>query len=133
MVRALLAAKRGGIVNIASMAVHGGGPRVTPYSASKAALANLTRNVAAAHAADGIRCNAILPGWMDTRGEDLIQRRFHAADDGWRERAAGALPMGRLVDPDHVAFLATYLLGGMSGVMTGALVDFDQNVPGTWA
>ena len=69
---------------------------------------------------------------MDTPGEDETQRRFHGAQDGWLEAAEARQPMGMLVKPDHVAGLASYLLSDASGVMTGALVDFDQNVAGAY-
>ena len=124
------AGQPGSIVNIISMAAHCGGPLVTPYSASKAALANLTRNFANAFAARQIRCNGIMAGWMDTPGDDAIQRRFHGHDDGWQAAVAKDLPMGRLVDPDELAGLAAYLLSAGSGLVTGSLIDFDQRVLG---
>lgn len=131
LVRHLLAGARGGsIVNIVSMAAHCGGPRVTPYSASKAALANLTRNTANAFADRAIRCNAIMAGWMETPGDDAIQRAFHNRKAGWQKEVAAGLPAGRLADPNELAGLAAYLLSRESGVMTGALIDYDQNVRG---
>lgn len=120
----------GSIVNIVSMAAHCGGPMVTPYSGSKAALANLTKNVANAFARKHIRCNGILAGWMDTPGDDAIQRKLHGHGDGWQESVAESLPMGRLARPEELAGLAAYLLSPDSGVMTGALIDYDQNVLG---
>lgn len=122
----------GGIVNILSQCAHCGQSYLAPYSASKGALATLTRNVANAHRGDRIRCNAILPGWMDTPGEDATQRRWHGATDGWLARAEASQPMGQLCKPDQLAGLAAYLLAEESGVMTGALIDYDQNVPGAY-
>jgi NAD(P)-dependent dehydrogenase (short-subunit alcohol dehydrogenase family) len=90
----------------------------------------MTKNVASAYRARRIRCNAILPGWMDTPAEDEIQRKFHGASDDWLQKAEAAMPMGQLVKPDQLAILATYMLSPHSGVMTGALVDYDQNVAG---
>jgi NAD(P)-dependent dehydrogenase (short-subunit alcohol dehydrogenase family) len=119
-------------VNILSMVVHCGQSYLAPYSASKAALANITKNAAQALRGHRIRVNGINCGWMDTPGEDATQRRFHAAADGWLEAAEARQPMGMLVKPDHVARLAAYLLSGASGVMTGALIDFDQNVAGAY-
>jgi NAD(P)-dependent dehydrogenase (short-subunit alcohol dehydrogenase family) len=95
-------------------------------------LATLTKNVANAYRSDRIRCNAILPGWMDTPGEDATQRRYHAATDGWLERAEAARPMRQLCKPHQLACLASYLLSPDAGVMTGALIDYDQNVPGAY-
>jgi NAD(P)-dependent dehydrogenase (short-subunit alcohol dehydrogenase family) len=119
-------------VNILSMVVHCGQSYLAPYSASKAALANITKNAAQALRGHRIRVNGINCGWMDTTGEDTTQRRFHGATDGWLEAAEARQPMGMLVKPAHVAGLASYLLSNDSGVMTGALVDFDQNVAGAY-
>lgn len=120
----------GSIVNILSMSAHGGQSFLNPYSSSKGALATMTKNVAAAYRAKRIRCNAILPGWMDTPAEDEIQKKFHGAPDDWLQKAEASMPMGKLVKPDELAILATYMLSPHSGVMTGALVDYDQNVAG---
>jgi NAD(P)-dependent dehydrogenase (short-subunit alcohol dehydrogenase family) len=130
--RLLEVGEPGNIVNIVSMAAHCGGPQVTPYSASKAALANMTRNVANAFAAKHIRCNAIMAGWMNTPGDDEIQRKYHGRSDGWQAIAGKSLPMGQLADSARLAGLAAYLISPDSGVMTGALVDYDQAVIGTW-
>jgi NAD(P)-dependent dehydrogenase (short-subunit alcohol dehydrogenase family) len=119
-------------VNILSMVVHCGQSYLAPYSASKAALANITKNAAQALRGHRIRVNGINCGWMDTPGEDETQRRFHGATDGWLAAAEARQPMGTLVKPAHVAGLASYLLSDASGVMTGALVDFDQNVAGAY-
>jgi len=120
----------GSIVNILSMSAHGGQSFLNPYSSSKGALATMTKNVASAYRAKRIRCNAILPGWMDTPAEDEIQRKFHGAAADWLQKAEASMPMGQLVKPDQLAILATYMLSPHSGVMTGSLVDYDQNVAG---
>ena len=117
-------------VNILSMVVHCGPSFLAPYSASKAALANVTKNAAQALRGQRIRVNGINCGWMDTPGEDETQRKYHGAQDGWLEAAEAKAPMGMLVKPGHVARLASFMLSPASGVMTGALVDFDQNVAG---
>lgn len=122
----------GSIVNILSQCAHCGQSYLAAYSASKGALATLTKNVANAYRFQRIRCNAILPGWMDTPGEDATQRRFHGATDGWLERAEAAQPMGQLCKPDQLAGLASYLLSADAGVMTGALIDYDQNIAGAY-
>lgn len=131
VVKGLLEAKApGSIVNVLSMSGHGGQSFLTPYSASKGALAVLTKNVANAYRFNRIRCNAVLPGWMDTEGEDLVQKKWHGASDDWLEKAEAALPMGQLVKPDQLAVLVAYMISPQSGVMTGSLVDYDQNVAG---
>jgi NAD(P)-dependent dehydrogenase (short-subunit alcohol dehydrogenase family) len=122
----------GSIVNILSMVVHCGQSYLAPYSASKGALATLTKNVANAFAANRIRCNGILTGWMDTPGESATQQKFHGVAEDWLAKAEAAQPMGQLVKPHQVAGLAAYLLSPESGVMTGALIDYDQRVSGAY-
>ena len=121
-----------GIVNILSVAAHCGQSFLAPYSASKAALANVTKNAAQALRTHQVRVNGINCGWMDTPGEDMIQRKYHGAGDDWLERAEAAQPFGMLVKPVHVAGLASHMLGPGSGVMTGSVVDYDQHVPGAY-
>ena len=69
---------------------------------------------------------------MDTPGEDATQRRWHGAGDDWLAKAEAAQPFGQLVKPDEVAGLAAYLLAPEAGVMTGAVIDYDQNVAGAY-
>ncbi|TIX56375.1 MAG: SDR family oxidoreductase, partial [Mesorhizobium sp.] len=123
----------GSIVNVLSMSAHCGQSFLTPYSSSKGALMTLTKNVANAYRSNRIRCNAVLPGWMDTQGEDIVQKKWHAAPDDWLEKAEAAQPMGQLVKPDQLARLISYMVSPKSGVMTGSLVDYDQNVAGAGA
>ena len=131
VVRHLLEQKKpGAIVNILSMSAHAGQSFLTPYSSSKGALAVLTKNVANAYRSNRIRCNAVLPGWMDTPGEALVQAKFHDAPADWLEKAEAAQPMGQLVKTDQLAALVSYMLSPQSGVMTGSLVDYDQNIAG---
>jgi NAD(P)-dependent dehydrogenase (short-subunit alcohol dehydrogenase family) len=131
LVRHLLEVGRpGSIVNILSMSGHGGQDFLTAYSTSKGAMNTLTRNVAMAYRKQHIRCNAILPGWMDTPGEDAVQKKWHGASDDWLQEAEASQPFGQLVKPAQLAVFAAYMLSPQSGVMTGALVDYDQNVIG---
>lgn len=122
----------GSIVNVLSMSAHAGQSFLTPYSTSKGALMTLTRNVANAYRTNRIRCNAVLPGWMDTEGEAIVQKKWHGAGDDWLEKAESAQPMGQLVKPAQLARLVTYMVSPQSGVMTGSLVDYDQNVAGAY-
>lgn len=119
----------GTIVNIITSSAHGGQPFLAPYVAAKAGLAGLTRNAAHAHRWDRIRINGLNIGWTATEGEDATQRAFHGADD-WREQAAARLPMGRLGKPDEIADFVVFLLSDRSGVVTGSVIDWDQNVLG---
>jgi len=122
----------GTIVNIISMASHGGQPYLSPYSAAKAGLAGLTRNAAFAHRWDRIRINGVNIGWTQTEGEDAIQRQFHSADDTWIEQAGRGVPMGKLGQVDEIADFVTFLLSDRSGVVTGSIIDWDQVVVGPY-
>lgn len=122
----------GTIVNIITMSAHGGQPYLAPYVAAKAGLVGLTRNAAHAYRFDRIRINGINLGWTQTPGEDAVQHSAHGADDGWAERAGASLPMGRLGHVDDVADLAVLLLSDRSGVVTGSVIDWDQQVPGAY-
>ena len=121
----------GAIVNIASVNAHGGSAALTAYSASKGALVTLTKNVAAAVSTNRIKVNAINVGWADTPGEHVTLKRFHNATDDWLMAAEARQPWGRLIKPDEVARAVAYLASQESGLMTGAIVDFGQQVLGT--
>jgi len=132
VVRRLKAARRpGAIVNIITMSSHGGQPFLTAYAASKGALATLTKNTAHALRHDRIRVNGINLGWAATPGEHAIQAREGKPAD-WLARAEPAQPFGRLIRPADVGGLAVYLLSDAAAMMTGALIDFDQNVMGAY-
>ena len=120
----------GTIVNIGSNCAHGGPPYLAPYSAAKAGLAGLTRNAAHAHRFDRIRINTVNIGWTATEGEDAVQRAFHGAGDDWLQQAAERQPMGNLGQPDEIADFVVFLLSDRSGVVTGSVIDWDQNVLG---
>jgi NAD(P)-dependent dehydrogenase (short-subunit alcohol dehydrogenase family) len=120
----------GTIVNVISIAELGGQPYLAPYVAAKAGLAGVTRNAAHAHRWDRIRINGLDIGWTDSEGEDATQRAFHGAGDDWREKAAASVPMGKLGQVDEIADFVVFLLSPRSGVVTGSVIDWDQDVVG---
>ncbi len=120
----------GTIVNIISTSEHGGQPYLAPYVAAKAGLAGLTRNAAHAHRWDRVRINGLDIGWTETEGEDAVQREAHGATDGWQQEAGRSLPMGKLGQVDEIADFVVFLLSARSGVVTGSVIDWDQNVQG---
>jgi NAD(P)-dependent dehydrogenase (short-subunit alcohol dehydrogenase family) len=131
MVRHLLdSGAPGSIVNILSTSAHVGQSCLAAYATSKGGLITLTKNTANAYRSNLIRCNGVAPGWMDTPGEDVVQKRFHDAPDDWLETAEAGLPMRQLVKPDQIAPLITYLLSPDSGIITGAIIDYDQQIIG---
>jgi NAD(P)-dependent dehydrogenase (short-subunit alcohol dehydrogenase family) len=121
----------GAIVNILSMSGHGGQPFLAAYAPSKGALAILTKNTAFALMPDHIRVNGLNIGWMDTPGEHVIQMRHHTTDPHWLESAEKRQPFGRLIKPPEVARAVAYLGSDESGLMTGSIIDFDQQVLGS--
>lgn len=120
----------GTIVNILSMSGHGGQDFLTAYSTTKGALATMTRNVAYSVMKYRIRVNGLNIGWMDTPGEDRIMKTYHDADPDWLKKAEAGRPFGRLLKPTEVARAAAYLSSDESGLMTGSIIDFDQQVLG---
>ena len=119
----------GTIVNILSTSMHVGQMNLAAYAATKGGLSHATKNAAHAHRFDRIRINGLNIGWTLTEGEDVIQR-LEGATDGWVERASADLPMGRLGDPAEIADAVVFLLADRSGVVTGSIIDWDQNVIG---
>lgn len=122
----------GTIVNISSMSSMGGQPFLAAYCASKGALDTLTRNTAYAVLRNRIRVNSLNIGWMASEGEDKTQRLLDGQPDDWLEKAAAAQPNGRLIDPDEVARAIAFLASAESGLMTGAIVNFDQGIWGAY-
>ncbi|MCB9137201.1 MAG: SDR family oxidoreductase [Caldilineaceae bacterium] len=121
---------KGAIVNVSSISAYGSVPMLSVYAASKAALNVLTKNVAYSVMRRRIRVNALNLGWMDTPGEETIQRRYHTDDPDWLAAAEETRPFGRLLKPAEVARTIAFLASDESGMMTGSIVDFDQSVAG---
>ncbi len=122
--------KPGSMVNIFSTSAHVGQSFLSVYSTSKGGLVTLTKNTANAYLTNLIRCNGVAPGWMDTPGEHVVQKTFHDAPNDWLEQAEAGLPMGQLVKPHQIAPLIAYLLSPDSGIITGAIIDHDQQIIG---
>ena len=120
----------GSIVNILSINAHCGSPELAVYSATKAALALLTRNTANAHRFDRIRVNGINMGWTLTPAEDVMQAETLGLGPGWIDAAGASSPFGRLFMPENIAALAVFLLSDAAGPMTGSLIDQEQWVVG---
>ena len=122
--------RTGSIVNIGSVTGYGGQVHLFPYAISKGALHTLTRNAAYSLMWDHIRVNLVNLGWMDTPNEDIVQREVHGGGDDWLAKAEAAQPFGRLIKPPEAARTICFLLSDESGMMTGAILDFDQSVLG---
>ncbi len=120
----------GTIVNVTSIVANCGPPFISAYSASKGALAVMTKNVANAVLRERIRVNALNMGWTATPGENSIQQHYHNLSEGWEAEADASVPMGRLLRSEDIARAIAFLGSAESGLMTGAVVDFEQRVVG---
>lgn len=118
------------VVNVGSVAGYGGAPFITAYSISKGALMTMTKSLAYQLMRNQTRVVTVNPGWMDTPGEDAIQRRYHDADDGWLQAAEAEQPFGRLIKPAELVTTLAFVLSDDAGMMTGAVIDYDQSVQG---
>jgi NAD(P)-dependent dehydrogenase (short-subunit alcohol dehydrogenase family) len=118
--RAKLASSRGCIVNTASMLSFFGGSLVPAYSASKGGVAQLTKSLALAYAVDGIRVNAVAPGWIATPLTQALQ------DDPARSGPILArTPLGRWGTPADVAGAVSFLVSPAASFMTGVILPVD--------
>ena len=114
----------GSIVNIGSVAGFTVDHNMAVYNASKGAVHSLTRAIAVDHGPDGIRSNAICPGWIAT---EMADAAFDLAPDPAASRAAAVArhPVGRLGLPADVAALAVWLAGEESAFVSGSLFTID--------
>jgi 2-deoxy-D-gluconate 3-dehydrogenase len=111
----------GKIINIGSMFALFGSAYAAPYAASKGALVQLTKSLAAAWAADGIQVNAVLPGWIDTE----LTRDARQQVAGLHERVLARTPAGRWGVPEDLAGIAVFLASPASDFITGAAIPVD--------
>jgi NAD(P)-dependent dehydrogenase (short-subunit alcohol dehydrogenase family) len=123
----LLERGQGCVINVASVAGIGASPLLSPYGAAKAGLISLTKSLAVEWARDGIRVNALCPGWTATE----LNRNL------WEDAQAGpatiaTVPMGRWAAPEEMAGPAVFLASGASSYMTGQvlIVDGGQAISG---
>ncbi len=118
--RPLLAKSGGCIVNTASMLSFFGGGLVPAYSASKGGIAQLTKSLAIAYAADGIRVNAVAPGWIATPLTEALQN-----DEARSRPILERTPLKRWGTPDDVAQAVVFLCSTASAFMTGVVMPVD--------
>ena len=115
-----LAARKGALINIASMYASFGSPRNPAYGASKAAIKQLTKSLAIAWADDGIRVNAVSPGFIVTQ-----QSAKSRTDPAHVANVNARTPMGRCGAPDDISGPVLFLASDASGFMTGTCLSVD--------
>ncbi len=116
----LLRASRGCIVTVASMGSFIGLKHAAAYTASKGGVAQLTKALAVDWAADGIRCNAIAPGWIVTPMSQALLE-----EPAVREAILRRTPLGRLGQADDIAGAALFLASDLAAFVTGTVLTVD--------
>ncbi len=133
-VDALLREGGGAIVTTAAYSIRAPKPNQVPYASMKSAVATLTKTIAKAHGADGIRANCVCPGATET-GVLAALRQHLAKEEGWpvetaleralEERWGMKIALGRAGRPDELGDVIAFLLSPRSSYVTGALVNVD--------
>ena len=110
----------GAILNIASMFAFFGAPHAPAYAASKGGVAQLTKSLAIAFAAEGIRVNALAPGWIET-----AMTAVPRANPARNAELMARTPMGRWGTPDDLVAPALFLCSPLAGFITGVILPVD--------
>jgi NAD(P)-dependent dehydrogenase (short-subunit alcohol dehydrogenase family) len=124
----------GSIINVGSVNAYVGEAKLMAYSASKGALATLTRNTANYLNRYGIRVNQLNPGWTMTPNEHRVKIE-EGKGEGWVAEAIRTRPFGRLLFPRDIALAALYFASDESHCITGSVVDLEQypiGAPPNW-
>ncbi|MCW6508991.1 SDR family NAD(P)-dependent oxidoreductase [Lichenifustis flavocetrariae] len=118
--RSRLAESSGSIVNTASMLSFFGGGLVPGYAASKGGVAQLTKSLAIAYAAEGIRVNAVAPGWIETRLTSALQN-----DPARHKAISDRTALKRWGTPEDVVAAALFLASPGAAYITGVILPVD--------
>ena len=124
VVPGMIARKHGSIIFTASMASLFGIPLVVAYASAKSAMLGMVRTLSTELSSDGIRVNAIAPGWIDT---DMSRKAF-AGDPARKNKIISRTPMAKLGDVADVGWAAVYLASPAAKFVTGAVLPVDGGV-----
>jgi NAD(P)-dependent dehydrogenase (short-subunit alcohol dehydrogenase family) len=129
---AMIAQKRGNIISLASLAGKVGSRNNLPYNASKAAVISITKSLALAHAADGIRANCVCPGFVETDMWTMVAREQGAlqgmAPEEFTRQRLAQIPLGRMETPQDVANVIAFLASSRAAYMTGQAINVTGGV-----
>jgi NAD(P)-dependent dehydrogenase (short-subunit alcohol dehydrogenase family) len=124
---AMIAQRDGAIVSLASMAGKVGSRGNLVYNASKAAVISITKSLALAHAADGIRVNCVCPGFVETDMWTSVSRELGAmaglSPEEFTRQRLSQVPLGRMERPEDVAQVIGFLASGRAAYMTGQAIN----------
>ena len=129
---AMIARKRGTIISLASLAGKIGSRTNLPYNVSKAAVISMTKSLALAHAADGIRVNCVCPGFVETDMWTMVARDQGAllgmTPEAFTGQRLAQIPLGRMERPEDVAHVIGFLASSKAGYMTGQAINVTGGV-----
>lgn len=124
---AMIAQKRGVIISLASMAGKVGSRSNLPYNASKAAVVSITKSLALAHAADGIRVNCVCPGFVETDMWTAVASQqgplLGLSPETFTQQRVAQVPLGRMERPEDVANVIGFLASPRASYMTGQAIN----------
>jgi NAD(P)-dependent dehydrogenase (short-subunit alcohol dehydrogenase family) len=119
--------QRGGrVLNIGSINAYCGERNQLAYSICKGGLMTMTRNLADAHGAEGIRVNQLNVGWTLTPNEYVLKTKEGLPEDWPSKLSKTFAPSGRLLSPEDVAWAAVYFLSNEAALINGAILDVEQ-------
>jgi NAD(P)-dependent dehydrogenase (short-subunit alcohol dehydrogenase family) len=116
----------GRVLNIGSVNAYCGENNLFAYSISKGGLMTLTRNLADAHGAEGIRINQLNVGWTLTPNEFTMKKKEGLSDDWPTNLSKTFAPSGRLLSPEDIAGAAMYFLSDEASLINGTILDVEQ-------
>jgi NAD(P)-dependent dehydrogenase (short-subunit alcohol dehydrogenase family) len=126
---AMIDQRHGVIVSLASMAGKVGSPSNLPYNASKAAVISMTKSLALAHAAQGIRVNCVCPGFVETDMWATVSRELAAmggrTPEQFTAQRRAQVPLGRMERPEDVAHVIAFLASPRAAYITGQALSVD--------